>query len=207
MIAGIHSLLLALPVSKQITDQLPKDPRTIVNKLDLDPRTTSYLQCPACYALYLYPGAGRFNVDDQIQQCTHRPTLESDQCGTPLWTERRIGNETMKTPCRKYVHQSLKEWVARLLARPGVEEVLDATVESPTSDRMSDIWDSPVFKGFRDADGSPFFAKHGDEARLAFSLGADSFHPLGSLEAKQVMSATAIFMVDRKSTRLNSSHI
>ena len=196
MIAGIHSVLLATQVSQQIIDQLPKDPRTIVNKLDLDPRTTSYLQCPACYALYSYTGTASFiHSDDQIQRCTHRPTPESDPCGTPLWTERRIGNRTMKTPCWKYVHQNLKEWMARVLARPGVEDVLDAANNSPASDRMSDIWDSPIFRGFRDADKSPFFAKHGDEARFAFSLGADSFHPLGSLEAKQVMSATAIFMV------------
>jgi hypothetical protein len=60
---------------------------------------------------------------------------------------------------------------------------------------MGDIWDSPILKNFRDVDDTPFFAKHGDELRLAFSLGADSFHPLGSLEAKQSMSATAIYMV------------
>ena len=196
MIAGIHSILLASQVSKQIIDQLPKDPRTIVDKLDLDPRTISYLQCPACYALYSYQGTGDFIHSDNLNHhCTHRPTPESDPCGTPLWKERRIGSRTVKAPCRKYVHQSLKEWIARLLARPGVEEVLDVPNDPHTSDRMSDIWDSPVFRGFRDTDGTRFFAKHGDDARFAFSLGADSFHPLGSLEVKQVMSATAIFMV------------
>ena len=60
---------------------------------------------------------------------------------------------------------------------------------------MSDIWDSPIFKTIHDKEGIPFFAKHGDKAHLAFSLSVDSFHPLGSLEAKQVMSATVIFMV------------
>ena len=52
-----------------------------------------------------------------------------------------------------------------------------------------------MLKNLRDDDNTPFFAKHGDELRLAFSLGADSFHPLGSLEAKQSMSATALYMV------------
>lgn len=196
LIAGIKCALLASRVPKQIVDQIHKDPRTVVGNLDLDPRTTSYLQCPLCYALYSYPGSADFiHSDDVIQHCTHRPTPESDPCGTPLWRDRRIGGNTMKTPCRKYIHQSLKHWVGRLLARPGLEDVLDAAIDPPTSDRMSDIWDSPIFKTIRDKEGTPFFAKHGDEARLAFSLGADSFHPLGSLEAKQVMSATAIFMV------------
>ena len=63
------------------------------------------------------------------------------------------------------------------------------------SDRMEDIWDSPLLRNFRDTDKTPFFGKHGDELRIAFSLGADSFHPLGSREAKQTMSATALYMV------------
>lgn len=106
-----------------------------------------------------------------------------------------MGSTTLKIPSRKYLHQSLKEWVGRLLARPGIEDTLDAVCDRPPSDRMADIWDSPVFRKFRDLDKTPFFAKHGHDARLAFSLGADSFHPLGSREAKQTMSATAIYMV------------
>jgi len=196
MIGGIRSILAAAQVPPRTIDALPKDPRTIVNGADLDPRTTSYLQCPACYALYPFPGTGfRHLPPDTIEHCTHRATPESASCGTPLWRDRRVGATTLKVPCRKYVHQSLKEWMGRLLARPGVEDVFDAAYNQPAVDRMTDIWDSPVFKKFRDVDETPFFDKHGDEARFAFSLGADSFHPLGSLEAKQSMSATAIYMV------------
>ena len=82
-----------------------------------------------------------------------------------------------------------------ILTRPGVEDVLDAAYDQPVADRMADIWDSPVLKTICDDNKTPFFAKHGNEARLAFSLGADSFHPLGSLKVKQSMSATAIYMV------------
>lgn len=187
---------MAAQVPPTTINLLPQDPRTIVDRMDLDPHTTSYLQCPACYALYPFPGTGfRDLPPDTIEHCTHRPTPESAPCGVPLWKNRRVGATTLKTPSRKYVHQSLKEWVGRLLARPGIEDVLDSTYDRPAADRMTDIWDSPVFRNFRDVDKSPFFAKHGNEARFAFSLGADSFHPLGSLEAKQTMSATAIFMV------------
>ena len=196
MIAGIRSILGAAQVPSKTVDLLPKDPRTIVNGVDLDPRTTSYLQCPACYALYPFSGTGfRDLPPNTIEHCTHRPTPESDPCGVPLWRDRRVGSTILKVPSRKYVHQSLKEWVGRLLARPGVEDMFDTTSNQPAVDRMADIWDSPVLKNLRDVDETPFFAKHGNELRLAFSLGADSFHPLGSLEAKQSMSATAIFMV------------
>jgi hypothetical protein len=70
----------------------------------------------------------------------------------------------------------------------------EAHHRQPTG-RMEDIWDSPILRNFRDVDRTPFFGKHGDNLRLAFSLGADGFHPLGSLEAKQTMSATALYMV------------
>jgi len=196
MIAGLRSILQASGTPSRTLDLLPRDPRTILSRIDLDPRTTSYLQCPACYALYPFPGTGTHQLpENTIEHCTHRSTPESDPCGVPLWKDQRLGSRTLKVPCRKYIHQSLKEWVGRLLSRPGVEDILDAPHDQPTSGHMGDIWDSPVLKNFCDVDETPFFAKHGNELRLAFSLGADSFHPLGAREAKQSMSATAIYMV------------
>jgi hypothetical protein len=187
---------MAAQVAPETVKLLPKDPRTIVNRMDLDPRTTSYLQCPACFALYPFPGTGFCRLPPgTIENCTHRPTPKSTPCGVPLWKEHRVGSKTLLVPSRKYIHQSLKEWVGRLLTRPGVEDVLDSAYDAAPGGHLTDIWGSPVFKNFRDVDETPFFARHGNEARLAFSLGADSFHPLGSLEAKQSMSATAVFMV------------
>lgn len=196
MIAGIRSILMAAQVAPETLNLLPENPRTIVDRMDLDPRTTTYLQCPACFALYPYPGTGFTHLPPgTIEHCTHRPTPDSTPCGVPLWKERRVGPTTLLAPSRKYLHQSLKEWIGRLLTRPGVEDVLDGAFEAASEDRLDDIWSSSVFQSFRDVDETKFFARHGDEARFAFSLGADSFHPLGSLEAKQSMSATAIFMV------------
>ena len=194
MIAGVRSALTAASIDESIIQLIPNDPRTIVNKIDLNPRTTSYLQCPACYALYGYTGAPPPTEPDP-QTCIHRPTPTSPPCNVPLWTERRVGGKTTLVPRRKYVHQSLKEWMGRILSRPGVEEVIDNIPHRTPTGRVTDIWDSAVFQKFRDEDGSPFFAKRGTEGRYAFSLGADSFHPLGNLEAKQSISSTAIYMV------------
>ena len=196
LIAGIRSILQASRIPKHIVDLLPRDPRTIVDRFDLDPRVTSYLQCPSCYALYTYTGTGATHLSpDIIQHCTHRPTPESSPCGVPLWTDRRVGDRTLTVPRRKYLHQSLKEWMGRVLARPGVEDMFEKSYRPQPAARMEDIWDSPLLRNLRDSDKTPFFAKHGDELRIAFSLGADGFHPLGSLEAKQTMSATALYMV------------
>lgn len=196
LIAGIRSILQASRIPRHIIDLLPKDPRTVVDRFDLDPRVTSYLQCPSCYALYAYTGTGTTHLSpDVIQHCTHQPTPESSPCGVPLWMDRRVGDRTLRVPRRKYVHQSLKEWMGRVLTRPGVEDMFEESFRRQPTGRMEDIWDSPLLRNFRDTDKTPFFGKHEDELRIAFSLGADSFHPLGSLEAKQTMSATALYMV------------
>lgn len=198
MIAGIRSGLSAASVDKSITQLIPNDPRTIVEHIDLDPRTISYLQCPVCFALYGYTGVPS-PAEPDPPTCTYRPTPTSPPCDVPLWTERRIGGEITLVPRRKYVHQSLKEWMGRMLSRPGMEEVIDNAPHRTPTERMADIWDSPVLRTFRDDDddddGLPFFAERGTEGRYAFSLGADSFHPLGNLEAKQSISSTAIYMV------------
>ena len=195
-IAGFQVALSSTPIPtpESIIRQIPNDPRTIVDRIDLDPRTTSYLQCPACYALYDYTGVPP-PAESVLRTCTHRSTPTSSPCNVPLWTERRVGEKTVLVPRRKYVHQSLKEWMGRMLSRPGIEEIIDEAPHRTPTGRISDIWDSSVFQNFRDDDGTPFFAKRGTEGRYAFSLGADSFHPLGNLEAKQSISSTAIYMV------------
>lgn len=180
----------------RVIDLLPKDPRTVVDKFDLDPRIVSYLQCPSCYALYTYTGTGTTcHSPDVAQNCTYQQTPESEPCGVPLWMDRRIGDRVLKVPRRKYIHQSLKEWVGRILTRSGVEDMFEQSYHQQPTERMTDVWDSPLLRNFHDVDDTPFFEKHGDELRIAFSLGADGFHPLRSLEAKQTMSATAIYMV------------
>jgi hypothetical protein len=196
LVACLKSLLQASQNPPQILNLLPDDPRTIVDKFDLDPRIISYLQCPSCYALYTYTGtATTCHFPGVTENCTHRPTPESEPCGVPLWMDRRVGDKVLKVPRRKYVHQSLKEWMGRVLARPGVEDMFERSYQHQPTERMTDIWDSPFLRTFRDADKTPFFGKHGNELRIAFSLGADGFHPLGAREAKQTMSATAIYMV------------
>lgn len=196
LVAGFRSVLALISSSEGIPATIPSDPRTIVSHFDLDPRTILHLQCPACYALYSYTdGEAGHSIPPDIEKCTFCSTPGSEPCGVPLWTDRHVGNRTIRVPRRKYVHQSLKEWMGRLLARPGMEDILDRPLRRENTTRMADVWDSPVFRNFREEDGTHFFAEHGTEGRFAFSLGADSWHPLHNLEAKQLMSSTAVFLV------------
>lgn len=193
LLVGMRCMLLAHGPSQE-SDKLPHDPRTVLNRFNLDPYCSSFLQCPVCYALYPYTGTITSD-SPEIERCTHRPTPSSPTCNTTLWEERKIGGRTLRAPRRKYIHQNLKEWVGRLLTRPGVEEMLREPCGKRATSTMGDIWDAPVLTNFRGVDGNPFFRNINGELRLAFSLNADGFHPLHMLEAKQTLSCTAIYMV------------
>ena len=192
LLVGMRCMLLAQDQSQ--ADKLLNDPRTVLNRFNLDPHCTSFLQCPACYALYPYTGTITSN-SPEFKKCTHRPTPSSPSCDAILWEERQLHGKTIHAPRRKYIHQSLKEWIGRLLARPGIEELLREPCGKPTTPTMGDIWDAPVLRNFTDVDGNPFFRNRCGELRLAFSLNANGFHPLHMLEAKQTISCTAIYMV------------
>ena len=194
MLVGMRCMLSSQGANRELVDQLPSDPRTVLNRLNLDPRCSSFLQCPTCYALYPYSGTIT-SAMDEIERCSYKPTPSSPPCNVPLWEKRRSGGRTFFAPCRKYVHQSLKEWVGRLLMRPGVAEQFREPCNRSATTVMRDIWDAPVFRNFRDVDGQSFFRGRGNEIRLAFSLNADGFNPFHMIEAKQSVSCTAIYMV------------
>ena len=194
MLAGMRCMLSSQGASRDIIDRVPKDPRTVLNRFNLDPRCSSLLQCPACYALYPYNGT-MASATGEIDRCSYKPTPTSSPCNVPLWEERRSGGSIFLAPRRKYVHQSLKEWVGRLLMRPGVEEMFREPCNRPATTVMEDIWDAPVLRNFKGDDGNSFFRGRGNEIRLAFSLNADGFNPFHMLEAKQSVSCTAIYMI------------
>lgn len=194
MLFGMRCMLFAQGHDRDIINQMPIDPRSLVNRFDLDPRCSSLLQCPVCYALYPYSDTTAPAIGE-IDRCSYKPTPTSPPCDVPLWEERRSGGRTFLAPRRKYVHQSLKEWVGRLLTRPGVPELFRESCNRPAATAMEDIWDAPVLRNFKDEDGQSFFRGRGDEIRLAFSLNADGFNPFHMLEAKQSVSCTAIYMI------------
>lgn len=193
LLVGMRCMLLAHDAS-QDSAKIPSDPRAVLKGFSLDPHCSSFLQCPDCYALYPYSGTVT-SISPEFKNCTHRPTPSSPPCDAALWEQRRLGGKIVHAPRRKYIHQNLKEWVGRLLTRPGVEEVLREPCNKPETSTMEDIWDAPVLRNFKDVDEKSFFRDRQGELRLAFSLNVDGFHPLHMLESKQTLSCTAIYMV------------
>ncbi|KZS92872.1 hypothetical protein SISNIDRAFT_389916, partial [Sistotremastrum niveocremeum HHB9708] len=105
-----------------------------------------------------------------------------------------------KQPVRKYVHQDMAHWIARMLARPELESVMDSRTRhagqrsSEDNVDMRDIWDGNIFRDFKDQDGTRFFVET-EEGRYAFSLNVDGFNPEGNLHGGRSASVTGIYMV------------
>ncbi len=91
----------------------------------------------------------------------------------------------------------MRHWLARLLSRDTLEDVMDGILErakEKAPDIMLDLWDAPVFRELVMADGTRFVDAPPGEARLIFGLAVDGFNPFQSKTAKQSVSVTAIYM-------------
>lgn len=199
LLAGMRSiirlcLLLAvgsgLHTDEQLWKLLAKDPETIIDELNIDPFTRSYISCPTCYALY----------DPSVapEKCTSKTTPSCNPCGEDLFKITRFNGNSTRSPRRVYLHQSLREWIGRFLSRPEVDSCLDLPYTPPNDGYMYDIWDGYVLQHFVAADGSPYINAPGappGNLRLAFGLGVDSFNPFGNRIAKKKVSSTGVYMI------------
>ena len=169
---------------------LSRDPRTILSAFDLDPCVIPYICCPSCFALYKDFAAAP-------KMCSHRSTPTSDPCKAKLWHQRTIRGRTMRFPVRKYLHQSMKHWLGRMLCRTEIETWLQLRrYQGASGETMKDIFDGLALQSLLDPDGqSSFLDGPDDELRLVFSLSVDGFNPFQMKEAKQTVSSTAIYMV------------
>ena len=167
----------------------PRDPRTVLNVLELNPDTHAFVCCPKCFALY--PSDG-----DVSELCSFRDTATSKPCDEPLTQSRRIGGTTRRVFLREYFHHILKAWLGKLLCRPGMEELLDRDVfaDNP-GDSHTDIFSGEVLQHFLDHNGSRFLPSRLSEGRYVFGLSVDAFNPFLNKQAGKKASATAVYMV------------
>lgn len=95
----------------------------------------------------------------------------------------------------------MKYWLGRLLARPGIEEILEEYPRGlldpaqPNSEEIRDIWQAPTLRNLKDKHGRQYMECEGTELRLVFGLSVDGFDPFGNKAAKQSAAATGMWMV------------
>jgi hypothetical protein len=215
VLAGIHDILRLANVPAEQLEEIPRDSRTALQMFQLDPITTTYVMCSECYALY------PLTVTNKT--CTHKPTEQSDPCGAPILhlvkkitpshsqdgtssesegDEEGGDNGERWVPTKTYTHQSFKYWLAGMLCRPGVEDIIDDYDRLfAEKDGIEDIWDTRFMRDFPDStqtvhEQKPFFTPvMKRDGRYALSLSMDSFDPLGNVTAKHAISVTGINMV------------
>ena len=105
----------------------------------------------------------------------------------------------MAFPLRVYLYRDTKQWLARLLARKGIEDVMDASVRTASDSRLppdvkSDIWDALFVRNLRMTDGTRFVDGPPEEGRYVFGLAVDGFNPPQSKQAKQTVTVTGIYL-------------
>lgn len=204
LLSAFRDMLNAIPGQQKYIQHLPKDPRTVFKQLRLDPVTETYLCCPTCWALTPYCPAKdnpvtKADPNPDIPRCQDRLNEESDICGEELWIKEKDRSKIRCAPRLTYVHQLLKNWLGRLLSRPGIEDILDSYPITASrrgeGGTMSDIWSSPAIRDLKGPDGKPFLEGPKGEGRYLFSFAVDGFNPFHNKEAKQVVTSTGFFLI------------
>ncbi|EFP93455.2 uncharacterized protein PGTG_19258 [Puccinia graminis f. sp. tritici CRL 75-36-700-3] len=150
---------------QKILKSIPVDIHTVLGWLQISPRLNCFVCCSSCFALYP-------NKQTAPEHCTYLyiqkklpdgpdlpPNDERTVCGQPLF-KNTSSNFPTRTPVRQYATQDLSDWLARLLSRPGIEDVLASTATKSQKpydpSYVSDIQESRVWKEFLGPNGQQF---------------------------------------------------
>jgi hypothetical protein len=80
-----------------------------------------------CFALY------PFKQSPAPTTCSFQETPQSEPCGAKLFCRPTRAGNTQPRPALVYHHQIMTLWLAQLLAREGVEDLLDQDIALSTS--------------------------------------------------------------------------
>lgn len=178
-----------------MVNSVPVDVRTVTKRLGLEPEYTLYACCPKCFATYAPIGEGKAQTWPKL--CTHRPTPADQPCGADLL---KPGGDKGQgsAPKKQFPLHSLRHWLSQLLAREGVEDLLDKAWDVPPGceEEWADIMHAPGVREFKGPDRNTLFSVQPDGTyHLVFSLFIDWFNPFGNKAAGKSHSIGAIYMV------------
>ena len=121
--------------ARKRAQDLPRNVRTAVSWLDLNPVLYRSACCPACFQLY--------PMDHIPKHCEHQITIRSAPRGASLLRRPGVSH-------RIYNTQSLKAFLERLLKREGIEE---ATVtyqkNAQRSPILRDVYHGRLWQNFK----------------------------------------------------------
>ncbi|KAA1123860.1 hypothetical protein PGTUg99_050062 [Puccinia graminis f. sp. tritici] len=200
-------------------ETLARDPRSLIEKADINPTLIKTICCRECFSLY--PP----NRDAPLF-CTYLPYPNEEQCGEPLFKQNRVyrgmkdlgqfpPKSTTKNPVPYpqfvgvprcyFISQSILTWVTWLLSKPDTEKEIQewAGKVGNQDDFLIDVQNGTAFKTLFSKDQS-------NSLDLALSLFVDWFNPRGnkisgSVESSGVFAFSCLNLPP--STRNKVSHI
>ncbi|TEB21184.1 hypothetical protein FA13DRAFT_1800160 [Coprinellus micaceus] len=161
-------------------DDLQRIPKTLSATLrffDLDPDVRRLIHCVTCGALYPYPYPDPNNTSNTQpalpQFCIFRHHPGAAACNASL-----LRNPSQ--PRNVYFHQVLRNWLARFICRPGMEDHIrhSAELARASGEAVNDIMQSQGIREFRWPDSTTVLNCPDGEYRLFFALSVDVFNPL-----------------------------
>jgi hypothetical protein len=187
------------PRHKQMVEKFPTDIRTVRKVFDLDPETVVYATCPRCCCTH----PPTFSKDSPVaiypSRCQYIRYEGGKACDAPLTKRQVQAKESVRVPTRPFAYQSFPAFVAGLLARPGVEDMIDRAWEKAgkewdgTKD-IWDIWDGQAIHELQGHDGKLFYDRPAGEARLVWNLSVDWFNPLMNKQSGKTISTGSMSM-------------
>lgn len=166
----------------EFVSKFPLDPDTITQKFPLDGKAVIYAVCPnaKCHKTYPPYFSSGSSIPRYPKFCIYRRFSGGVECGTVI-THKHKSGANVQVPIKKFVSFSFKDFVATLLSRTALEELMDNPVSS-IDDRMRDVHDGEYLRSFTDDHNNPFKSTY-DVGRYTFSLGVDFFNPFGNKQA------------------------
>lgn len=201
-------LLINLSRSPVATDQrgdnqepahLYSNVRSILDVFSFQAESIRYVCCPNCFKLYPTNSIDSDHCPRIPDICGYQCTPSSPPCSARLSRARFLYGREVKAFIKEFYYYSLKDWVADMLHRPGMENTLEGQIadlrDSDLEGNMDDIFDGSALRNLKDNVGRPFLRTCGSELRMLFGLSVDAYNPLHNKQAGKKVSSTAISLV------------
>lgn len=180
---------------EKLLKEFPTDIRQVRQQFKVDPTVTIFATCPKCS----YTHAPQPTKDPAVHawptKCQFPGRYKSSKpCGEQLTTHGVQDGKSVKVPIRPFAYQNFPSFVAGLLSRPGMEDVIDRAEQGGRPAEMKDIWDGCIMGELKGPDKRPFLEGPVDETRLVWSLSIDWFNPYQNKQAGKKASTGSILM-------------
>ncbi|KNZ49274.1 hypothetical protein VP01_510g11 [Puccinia sorghi] len=197
MIINILQVATKHPNTPQVLRTIPRDPRTLIKRAQLDVTLTEKICCQICFCLY------EFEPSD-LWLCTYKRFNNSDPCGEELFVKRKIyrghrdvgdlayytkppkvSANAVATPRCVFLSQPILTWLTWLLSKPETEKAMEEWIQF-NQDLKDQGYTSDVQHGqnFVNTD----WKKETDMLQIVLSLFVDWFNPRGNKISGKVAS-------------------